>query len=141
MGAAAASAAMARAGSFPAAGLEANHGQADSRVKFLYRGGRYDLFLTAGEAVFASNKSAVRMRLAGANRAAEVQGLDPMPGKSHYLIGSDAAKWWRHIPVYARVAYRAVRPGVDLVYYPSQGQVEYDLILSPGAEPASIEIE
>jgi hypothetical protein len=37
--------------------FEANHGQTDSKVKFLSRGHGYSLFLTGGEAVIALKKA------------------------------------------------------------------------------------
>ena len=67
------------------------------------------------------------MQMAGSNPAAVVSGDDQLPGKSNYLIGNDPAKWHRDIPQFARVRYQSVYPGVDLVYYGNQGQLEYDL--------------
>src|SRR5450759_1207369 len=92
--------------------FEANHGQADARVRFLARGQGYGLFLTATEAVLtlragasepagadAANPAAgkratpeaktqpgtvVRMRLAGANPNPHVSGVDALPGISNY---------------------------------------------------------
>jgi hypothetical protein len=43
-----------------------------------------------------------------------------------------------HIPTFARVEYREVYPGVRLVYHSTQGQLEYDFIVAPGADPAGI---
>ena len=39
------------------------------------------------------------------------------------------------MPTYERVAYRDVYPGIDLVYYGQQGQLEYDFVLAPGSRP------
>jgi Beta-propeller repeat len=139
--------------------FEPNHGQTDSRVKFLARGAGYGLFLTADEAVLQLNSPAVspktadktteislkprpssviRMRLDGANPSARVSGASPMPGKSSYFIGSDPSKWHRDIPQFARVQYQTVYPGVDLVYYGNQGQLEYDFRVAPSADPNQI---
>ena len=38
----------------------------------------------------------------------------------------------------ARVQYQDVYPGIDLVYYGNQRQLEYDFVVSPGADPSSI---
>ena len=59
-------------------------------------------------------------------------------GKSNYFIGNNPAKWHRDIPQFARVRYQAVYPGVDLVYYGNQGQLEYDFEVAPGADPNAI---
>ncbi len=136
--------------------FEANQGQADSRVRFLSRGEGYALFLTRQEAVLALRKasgskgwqpaisapqvrrSVLRMSLAGANPRATVSGVDPLPGKSNYFVGNDPAQWRTGVANYARVSYQKVYPGIDLVYYGNQRQLEYDFVLDPGADPHDI---
>ena len=139
--------------------FEANHGQSDSRVKFLSRGSGYSLFLTSNEAVLVLSQSeadesrkaspvahaavrarprksaVVRMTLLNANPKSQATGHDALPGKSNYFIGNDPAKWRTNIPNYAKVKYEGVYPGVDLVYYGNQGQLEYDFVVAPGADP------
>jgi hypothetical protein len=88
----------------------------------------------------ASRRTAVRMRLVGANTSPRVVGLDPLPGESHYLIGSDAAGWRTHIRHYGRVAYRDVYPGIDLVFYSRAGRLEYDFDVRPGADEGAIQL-
>jgi uncharacterized repeat protein (TIGR01451 family) len=79
------------------------------------------------------------MGLVGANPEPQVVGLDELPGKSNYFIGNDPKKWRTSIPHYAKVRYEQVYPGIDLVYYGStQGQLEYDFIVAPGADPKAI---
>ncbi|HEY6303506.1 MAG TPA: SBBP repeat-containing protein [Terriglobales bacterium] len=142
--------------------FEPNQGQTAPQVKFLAHGAGYGLFLTADEAVLQLQHTAVstqhsapgsqlsapssqpassaviRMRLEGANPSASVSGASPLPGKSSYYIGSDRSKWRRDIPQFARVDYQAVYPGVDLVYYGKQGQLEYDFHVAPAADPSQI---
>ena len=45
-----------------------------------------------------------------------------------------------NIPTYAAVRYKDVYPGIDQVYYGNQGQVEYDFVVAPGADPDVIRI-
>ncbi|MGA8310651.1 MAG: hypothetical protein WB755_11525, partial [Terriglobales bacterium] len=122
--------------------FEPNQGQADAQVKFVARGAGYGLFLTPDQAILAlhSSKKAsfVHMQLAGADKTASIAGSDKLPGKSNYFIGDDPAKWQRDIPQFSRVRYRGVYPGVDLVYYGHQGQLEYDFEVAPGADPGII---
>jgi uncharacterized protein (TIGR03437 family) len=159
--------------------FEANRGQTDPEVKFLTRGGGYNLFLTSTEAVLnlkkpgvrkgpqiggppdtggippispialssaksvdeKSEKGAVlRMKLVGANPSPQVAGAEELPGKSNYFIGNDPAKWRTNVPTYAKVKYEDVYPGIDLVYYGNQRQLEYDFVVSPGADPRSIRL-
>jgi beta-propeller repeat-containing protein len=77
----------------------------------------------------------LRMKLVGANRMAKVTGLEELPGKSNYFIGNDPKKWRTDVPTYAKVKYEGVYPGVDLVYYGNQRQLEYDFVVAAGADP------
>lgn len=82
-----------------------------------------------------------RMGLAGANPLAQVTTSEELPGKVHYLIGGNPHKWQTDVPTYARVRYQAVYPGIDLVYYGNQRQLEYDFIVAPGADPGVIKLD
>ncbi len=123
-----------------------NVGQADAGVKFLARGAGYGLFLTADEAVLALHKpsakggerAAVRMKILRSNGTPSVAGRDQLAGTNNYFIGDDPAKWRTDVPAYARVRFGGVYPGVDLVYYGNQRQLEYDFVVAPGAEPRTI---
>jgi beta-propeller repeat-containing protein len=124
--------------------FESNQGQVDSQVRFLARGSGYSLFLTPTEAVLAlkergtAGPAVMRMKLAGANPSPHVTGHDELSGKTNYFVGADPAGWRTNIQNYARVQYRGVYPGIDLVYYGNQGQLEYDFVVAPGADPGRI---
>jgi len=137
--------------------FEANQGQTDAQVKFLARGRGYALFLTATEAVLSLAKpqahaessapsspeaggAVLAMQLAGANPEPPVSGKDALPGRVNYLRGQDPARWQTQIPTYAKVAYEGLYPGVDLVYYGNQGQLEYDFVVAPGADPGVLRL-
>lgn len=133
--------------------FEANHGQTDSRVKFLARGQNYTLFLTGHEAVLSlsSGKSGrtskqpdssavVRLRLLGSAPAVHVSGQDLQPGTSNYFLGNNPRQWHTGIPNYAKVRYHQVYPGIDLVYHGNDGQLENDFVVSAGSDPNLIRI-
>jgi hypothetical protein len=142
--------------------FEANQGQTDARVKFLARGQGYTLFLTPTETVLSLNKpqaktktssssikpspaaetigTVLRMQLVGANSAAKMVGREPLPGKINYLIGKNSSRWHTQVPTYGKVAYEGIYPGVDLVYYGNQGQLEYDFAVAAGADPHNIKL-
>jgi hypothetical protein len=141
--------------------FELNQGQTNEEVRFFSRGAGHTLWLTADGAVLAQRgvpKSAkgklaadnsnpqefdvFRLKLAGANQHAEVEGLEELPSKTNYFIGNDPKKWRTNIPSYAKVRYLNVYPGVDLVYYGNEaGQLEYDFVVAPGAEPKQIALD
>jgi hypothetical protein len=85
-----------------------------------------------------AQSAVLRMGLVGAARKPLVSGLEELPGKANYFIGNDPAKWRTNVPTYAKVHYREVYPGIDLVYYGNQRSLEYDFVVAPGADPRKI---
>lgn len=83
-------------------------------------------------------RAIVRMKLAGANSAPRIEGLEPLNGPSNYFTGSNPGAWRTNVPSYARVRYSSIYPGIDMVYYGNQRRLEYDFVLAPGANPAAI---
>jgi hypothetical protein len=131
--------------------FEANQGQTHKDVRFLARGPGYGVYLTPGEAVLVLTRAdakreaqpqakpvALRISLVGAARKPRVSGLEELPGKANYFIGKDQSQWRTDVPTYARVHYREIYPGIDLVYYGNQRQLEYDFVVAPGADPSKI---
>ena len=143
--------------------FEANQGQTDNRVKFLSRGLGYNLFLTSGEAVFSlrSNKTfrvkenskrdsktqkrkaatVFSIQLMGVNPSIKSAGLEKLPIKTNYLIGNDPRAWRQDIPTYAKVEFKELYAGIDLVYYGNQRQLEFDFLVHPGADHKSIRMK
>lgn len=143
--------------------FEPNVGQSDQQVRFLSRSSRYTLFLTSSEAVFEFVKGSkvekppsaklrfdsrrktsppqtdiLRMSLAAANPHSSVFGLGQLPTRNNYFLGKDPTRWHRGVPTYSRVQYQEIYPGVNLVYYGNQRQLEYDFVVQPGADPGRI---
>jgi hypothetical protein len=84
------------------------------------------------------------MKLVNANPNAAVSGGNELPGKVNYFLGNDPGKWHTSVPTYAKVRYTGIYPGIDLVYYgnPSaDGQLEYDFVVAPGADPGVIALD
>ncbi len=137
--------------------FELNQGQSASQVQFISRGPGYHAFLTNGGMVLslrntanapsgnrahaASTRSSIQLRLVGAASNPSVVGEDLQPGRVNYFIGNDPAKWHRNVPTYGQVRYKNVYPGIDLVYYGNQQQLEYDFAVSPKADPQKIQFE
>jgi YVTN family beta-propeller protein len=137
VGGTSASAALAR---FPL-NFEPNHGQTDAQVQFLSRGSGYTLLLAPTEAVIGLGRDrTVRMRLENANRTCRGEGVEPLAGRSHYLIGSNREGWHTGIPQFGKVLYRNIYPGIDLAYYGTRGRIEQDFIVAPGADPGVIRL-
>jgi len=146
--------------------FEPNVGQSDSSVDFLSRASGYTLFLSGGEAVLslqgqtrkkspelvpdlvksnhpqkAHSATVLRMQLLGSDAKASVRGMQQLPGRSNYIHGNNPKDWHTNVAAYARVQYNDVYPGVNLVYYGNQGQLEYDFSVSAGADPHQIAMQ
>src|SRR6185503_16137010 len=120
--------------------FEANVGQVDPQVDFLSRGSGYTLLLTPREAVLAlqnqkESAAVLRMKFVGGEAKPQVAGREQLRGKVNYLIGKDQKQWRTGVSTYAKVAYENLYPGVDLVYYGNQRQLEYDFVVHPGTDP------
>jgi hypothetical protein len=121
--------------------FEQNMGQAPGRVRFLSRGKGYEVFLAPAEAVVeTAAEQVVRATVVGGNRAAEMTALDPLPGRSNYFVGNDPQRWRTNIPTYERVKSSNVYPGIDLIYYGHNGQLEFDFVIAPHADANRIEL-
>ena len=142
--------------------FEANQGQTDAKVKFVSRGKGYTAFLTSGGIVLslrpkppvpvqqanyiaaptqASLNTTLQFKLMGAAQNPSVVGENQQSGVVNYFIGKDPTKWLTKVPTYARVRYKNVYPGIDLVYYGNHQQLEYDFAVSPGTDPGLIQFE
>ena len=144
--------------------FEANQGQRDPQVKYTARGNGYSVFLRGSDTRFAitSGKhpatqpsrtlgthsrpqttekiqsAAIDMRLVGANSKPEIVAGHELPGIVNYYVGSDPKNWQTGVKQYSTVSYRDVYPGVNMVFHGAQRQLEFDFVVSPGADPKAI---
>ena len=75
------------------------------------------------------------------SRSAAVQGEDELPGKTNYIFGNDRTRWKTNVPTYRKVAVHGIYNGVDVVLYGNRDQLEYDLVLAPGADASAIDLQ
>lgn len=138
--------------------FEPNVGQADPAARFLARAPGRLIFLAPGEVVLVADSEALgrsgqerftpapesvrldvaRIALSGADPGAKMSALDPRPGRSSYLTGNDPEKWQRDVPSYGKVLWKDAYPGIDVLFYGRDGQLEFDYVLRPGADPGAI---
>lgn len=119
--------------------FERNLGQTPGEVKYLAHGSQYAIGLSERGAALAVGSEVIRLKVLGA-RAVEAVAEQPLPGVVNYIIGNDPAKWHMGVKTFARVRYAGVYPGVDLLYYGTQGRLEYDFAVAPGASAAPIRL-
>ena len=135
--------------------FEPNLGQTSSAVEFLSRGSGYALFLSHGNVLLQLGREqpspaaeapvtqgtaadTIRMSLVGANSKASAVGVARQAGVVSYFFGNDPKKWLTGISTYSKVDYSRVYPGIDLVFYGNQRELEYDFVAAPGADPGRI---
>lgn len=130
--------------------FEENRGQisADVKypdVKYLARTPGYTVQLAEQEVVLVpaprptdAPTMALRLHWIGGTADPQIEALEPLRARVHYHRGNDPSAWTSHIPTFARVRYTAVYPGIDLELYGRDGQLEYDFVVAPGADPRAI---
>ena len=132
--------------------FEANVGQADQSVKYLARGNGYTLSVAPTEAALqlpidSNPLNAIvdpihlTLNLVGANRGVQPRGVAELPGKANYFIGNDPSKWHSDVPTFSKIQCDNVYTGIDLVYYGTRSQWEYDFIIAPGADYRTIALD
>ncbi|MCO5052403.1 MAG: SBBP repeat-containing protein [Verrucomicrobiae bacterium] len=143
--------------------FEQNLGQYPGAANFVARGPHYQLTLAPTEltvTVFRSPPPASERNLAtrhqasstpvrfetlavellSANPRATIAGEGELAGRANYLVGDDPAQWRTGVPFYERVRVKEVYPGINLVHYGNQNQLEYDFEVQPGADPELIRL-
>jgi len=78
------------------------------------------------------------MEMMGANPAPRVLAQNRLSGVTNYYIGNDPGKWRVGVPQYGRVAYESIYPGVNLAFHGQQRQLEFDFLVTPGADASPI---
>ena len=115
--------------------------------RFTAHGAGYAVSVSADGAVLwlkgSGDPGAHRLTLSfvGGRRDAVARPRRMLAGVSNYLLGSDPAQWVRGVRGYAEIEYRGVYPGVDVVYYGKQQQLEYDFVVAPGSHPDAIALK
>lgn len=137
--------------------FEENQGQLDKDIKFVARGPGVKLFLKSQEVLMlladspannmdnrpvgAQSPKVIGMRFVGSNPLASVKGVGPVEFKTNYFMGTSSSKQFTNIANHSSVQYTGVYPGVDLVYYSADQQLEFDLRLAPHARPDQIKLQ
>ncbi|MCK6480775.1 MAG: hypothetical protein L6R43_11705 [Planctomycetes bacterium] len=130
--------------------FEENRGQVDPAVRFLARPRGFQAYLADAEAVFVllhdpgregARGDVVRMAFEGRTPGPAPRASGLRPSRSHYFLGNDPRKWVKGVRHHDGVLQESVWPGVDLRWRGNDaGNLEYDFLLAPGADPAAIRL-
>lgn len=89
----------------------------------------------------ATHGHAWRVRFLGADPSVKLQPELPSNYALNYFHGADRSRWASDVHAFSQVIYRQLWPGIDLCWSSRGLQVEYDLILQPGADASGIALE
>jgi len=120
--------------------FEENRGQAGVGVRYVARTSAGSVLLTAGGFSLPADGGPVRLAFAGGAPAPSLQALEPLAGRVNYYRGNGPNNWHTDVPTTARVRYAAVYPGIDVVVYGNQRQLEYDFVVASGADAGAIRV-
>jgi hypothetical protein len=119
--------------------LEPNRGQAETDAAYLARTPAGTVAAGARATAYLDRRgSRAVIVFEGASALARALPEQLLPGVSHYAQGRDPSGWQWDVPHYGAVRYEGVYPAIDLVYHASQGEMEFDFLLAPGADPSRI---
>ena len=62
------------------------------------------------------------------------------PARATTYWGNQPEKWRTNVPNYAKLTRSSVYPGIDVVYYGTQRELEYDFVVGAHANPAEVRI-
>lgn len=82
----------------------------------------------------------VKTSFMGSAGAQAVTGSSKTGHRTNYFIGKEPSKWYTDVPSYSEIYVTDLYAGIDVRYYGSSGRLEYDLVVSPGADYSQIEL-
>lgn len=120
--------------------FERNSGQLSDEIEFFGRGKNFKVnFLTNNvHWSFSGHKRALSLQFLDTNSLSIVVGVDQLSGKSHYFHGNNPKLWKTNVGHYAKVRYANLYPRIDVEFYETQGQIEYDFVIEPKGDVSSI---
>jgi hypothetical protein len=89
-----------------------------------------DVFVGDGK----NGRATVRLEFDQASEAATLEAEQLLSSKSNYLRGSEVSGWRSDVPNYARIRYHNLYPGVELLFYENDGDLEHDFVLAAGSD-------
>ncbi|PYR34688.1 MAG: hypothetical protein DMF93_23045 [Acidobacteria bacterium] len=121
--------------------FERNDGQAPFDQRFIVRRGDVTVGFGSSAATLAfADETHLTLQFRGA-RSVRPEGGTPADGRVSYFIGHDKDRWHTDIPTYESLRYTGLYPGIDAIFYPSDHDIEYDLIVAPYANPRDIALD
>lgn len=121
--------------------FEPNSMDAVSQVRFVGVGLKHKVYFEdTGVRVVASGDREIRLFWPGGSGKYRIQAEEKMSGTSSYFAGNNHPGWRVGVPHFERIRYSNVYPGIDVVFYGRENELEFDFVVRPGARPRDIRI-
>ncbi len=118
-----------------------NRGQVDARANYYARGSGYGFYFTESKVVLALAKGertqVLDLAFVGANRDPQITSGRPT-GATVNELGAGPRQ--AGLSSHARITYRDLWPGIDMVFFGAKGKLNYEFRLAPGADPGDIRL-
>jgi hypothetical protein len=114
-----------------------NRGQWDDTVKFAARKGAMLASFEKGAINLRLGKeqsASVRLSFEGAAKSTTLAGEGKRAGYYNFFIGNDQSKWRANVATFSGLLYQGLYEGINLRVREAGEQLEYDLLLAPGAD-------
>ena len=139
--------------------FERNIGQHDEEVQFILNKNECTTFFTDTELVlaFRSNEkieevkavdsnsivnstlnnlneykiNVLRINFEDSNKIPQIIGKNEFNCKINYFKGDNKSEWKSYIPIYEKLLYKEVYPGIDILYYGNQTNMKLEFIVQP----------
>jgi hypothetical protein len=115
--------------------FEQNKGQTDAHARYLARSANLVGFVLQNGWTLSLHGQPISMHIKDADPQAALIPENPIEGITNYYLGSRTIT---NLPHYSSVRAKNIRPGIDIVYHGNQRELEYDLVIHPGADVASL---
>jgi len=117
--------------------------EAGQHGTFTAHGNDSEFVISADGAGFILKKSngetaSCTLQFAGTSPATKISGEQMLAGKISHFSGNQPEQWLTGVPTFARVRVDNIYPGINVVYYGNQKNLEYDFNLAAGVSPSVI---
>jgi hypothetical protein len=118
-----------------------NSGRMNPEIQFFVQTPDLRAGFSDGAATFQMHGQTLQVRFRGANSRVKVEGADRLAAQANFIEGDRPEQWRPGQPVYGKILYRNLYPGIDMTYGEAGRRIKSEFLLAPGADPSLIRLE